>query len=107
MIDDMNANRFTILRSLTLLRQLSLHAGLVDPEHDELPCSKIDTLLDQLGEVVGGGHRALVFSQFTRFLDRVRQRLDEAGIRYCYLDGKTRDRPLVSSGSRAATLRCS
>ena len=26
----MNANRFTILRSLTLLRQLSLHAGLVD-----------------------------------------------------------------------------
>ena len=95
MIEDMNANRFTILRSLTLLRQLSLHAGLVDPEQMEMPCSKIDALLDQLGEVVAGGHRALVFSQFTRFLDLVRWRLDEAGIRYCYLDGKTRDRPLV------------
>jgi superfamily II DNA or RNA helicase len=95
MIEDMNANRFTILRSLTLLRQLSLHAGLVDPDHLEMPCSKIDALLDQLGEVVAGGHRALVFSQFTRFLDLVRCRLDEAGIRYCYLDGKTRDRPLV------------
>ncbi|MGO8961794.1 MAG: DEAD/DEAH box helicase [Streptosporangiaceae bacterium] len=95
MIEDMSANRFTILRSLTLLRQLSLHAGLVDPAHAEMPCSKIDALLDQLGEVVAGGHRALVFSQFTRFLDLVRWRLDAAGIRYCYLDGKTRDRAAV------------
>ena len=30
LIDDLDRNRFTILRSLTLLRQLSLHAGLVD-----------------------------------------------------------------------------
>ncbi len=95
MIEDMNTNRFTILRSLTLLRQLSLHAGLVDPAHLEMPCSKIDALLGQLGEVVAGEHRALVFSQFTRFLDLVRWRLDEAGIGYCYLDGKTRDRPAV------------
>ena len=95
LIDDVDANRFTILRSLTLLRQLSLHAGLVDAEHDDLPCSKLDTLLDLLAEAVGGGHRALVFSQFTRFLERARQRLDAAGIKYCYLDGKTRDRALV------------
>ena len=95
LIDDVNANRFTILRSLTLLRQLSLHAGLVDGQHDDLPCSKLDTLLDLLEEAVGGGHRALVFSQFTRFLARARQRLDDAGIPYCYLDGRTRDRPIV------------
>ena len=31
LIDDLNANRFTILRSLTLLRQLSLHAALIEP----------------------------------------------------------------------------
>jgi superfamily II DNA or RNA helicase len=95
LLDDVDANRFTILRSLTLLRQLSLHAGLVDPDQDELPCRKLDALLDLLGDVVGGGHRALVFSQFTRFLERARQRLDATGISYCYLDGKTRDRPLV------------
>jgi hypothetical protein len=29
----MNSNRFAIFRSLTLLRQLSLHAGLVDEAH--------------------------------------------------------------------------
>ena len=92
LIDDMNSNRFTILRSLTLLRQLSLHAGLIDDTHRDLPCSKIDALLEQLRDVTEGGHRALVFSQFTGFLAKVRRQLDAAGVQYCYLDGKTRDR---------------
>ncbi len=95
LIDDINANRFTILSSLTRLRQLSLHAALVDPAHQDLPCSKLDTLLEQIGDVAASGHRALVFSQFTGFLAHVRDRLDEAGVRYCYLDGKTRDRAAV------------
>jgi SNF2 family DNA or RNA helicase len=92
LIDDINANRFTILASLTRLRQLSLHAALVDSAQADLPCSKIDTLLDQLQDVAASGHRALVFSQFTGFLAHVRDRLELAGIAYCYLDGKTRDR---------------
>jgi superfamily II DNA or RNA helicase len=92
LIGDMNANRLVILRSLTLLRQLSLHAGLAGQEHGDVPCAKIDALLDHLREVTGGGHRALVFSQFTGFLSLVRAALDSAGIEYCYLDGKTRDR---------------
>ncbi len=95
LIDDINANRFTILTSLTRLRQLSLHAALVDSANADLPCSKIDTLLEQIQDVAAGGHRALVFSQFTGFLAHVRERLDAAGIRYCYLDGKTRDRAAV------------
>jgi superfamily II DNA or RNA helicase len=95
LIQDMNANRFTIFRSLTLLRQLSLHAGLVGDTHRDLPSSKIDALLRQLRDVTGGGHRALVFSQFTGFLDKVRGRLDAEGVEYCYLDGKTRNRAAV------------
>ncbi|HLL92874.1 MAG TPA: C-terminal helicase domain-containing protein, partial [Solirubrobacteraceae bacterium] len=51
--------------------------------------------LSQLQDVAAGGHRALVFSQFTRFLRQVRERLDAAGIESCYLDGKTRDRAAV------------
>jgi superfamily II DNA or RNA helicase len=92
LIDDLDANRFTILSSLTLLRQLSLHGALIDDAHLDLPCAKIDLLLSQLQDVAAGGHRALVFSQFTRFLGRVRERLEAAGMEYCYLDGKTRDR---------------
>jgi SNF2 family DNA or RNA helicase len=92
LIGDVDAHRFAILRSLTLLRQLSLHAALVDSEEQDMPCSKIDTLLAQIQDVIAGGHRALVFSQFTRFLGHVRDRFDAAGIRYRYLDGKTQDR---------------
>jgi len=95
LIHDMNRNRFTILRSLTVLRQLSLHAGLVDDKHHDMPCAKLDALVEQLHDVIDGGHRALVFSQFTGFLDLVRARLDAAGIAYSYLDGKTRSRGAV------------
>ncbi len=95
LIDDFDRNRFTILRSITLLRQLSLHPGLVDDGHDAVPCAKLGALVEQLSDVVGGGHRALVFSQFTGFLAKVRERLDHEGIGYCYLDGRTRRRDRV------------
>ena len=54
--------------------------------------AKLDVLLDQLDELREEGHKALVFSQFTSLLAIVRSRLDEAGVRYEYLDGATRDR---------------
>ena len=93
MLDDMNRNRIEILKSLTTLRQLSLDAALLDPAHDQnVPSAKIDVLVEQLQEVAAEGHRALVFSQFTRFLGRVRDRLGAEGIETCYLDGRTRDR---------------
>ena len=92
LLDDLDRNRLTILRSLTVLRQMSLHAGLVDNAHDDIPCAKLDALREQLRDVIDGGHRALVFSQFTGFLAKVRTDLDAAGISYDYLDGKTRNR---------------
>jgi SNF2 family DNA or RNA helicase len=95
LLDDINRHRFTILRSITLLRQLSLHAGLVEDGKNGMPCAKLDTLVEQLSDVVGGSHRALVFSQFTGFLAKARERLDGEGIGYCYLDGRTRKREKV------------
>ncbi|UPK76870.1 DEAD/DEAH box helicase [Nocardioidaceae bacterium SCSIO 66511] len=92
LLDEPDDNRFTILRSLTLLRQLSLDPYLIDDMYANVRSSKIDALLDQLREVVGEGHRALVFSQFTQFLGRVRERLDAEGVTYAYLAGTTRDR---------------
>src|SRR5690606_8535658 len=56
-------------------------------------CSKVDALMEQLVEVVAEGHRGLVFSQFTRFLGTVRERLAAEGVGHVYLDGSTRDRP--------------
>jgi superfamily II DNA or RNA helicase len=92
LLGDFDRNRFTILRSITLLRQLSLHPGLVDADHDAIPSAKLAALTEQLEDVIGGGHRALVFSQFTSYLAKVRDVLDREGIGYCYLDGRTRHR---------------
>ncbi|MBA8795726.1 superfamily II DNA or RNA helicase [Friedmanniella endophytica] len=95
LIEDLEENRFSILASLTLLRQLSLDAALVDDLHDGVPSSKIDLLLEMLPELLGEGHRALVFSQFTGFLQRIADRLDAEGVAYSYLDGSTRNRAAV------------
>ena len=56
------------------------------------PTAKIEVLLDTLRPVVAEGHRALVFSQFTRYLTGVREHLEAAGLRTAYLDGATVDR---------------
>ena len=95
LLDDIQRHRFTILKSLTVLRQMALHPGLVDAAHDTMASAKIDVLTEHLRDIADGGHRALVFSQFTRFLGRVRDRLDAVGIDYSYLDGRTRNRAVV------------
>ncbi len=95
LIEDLDRNRFTVLRSLTLLRRLSLDPALVDDDHNTVPAAKVEVLLEDLTELVGEGHQALVFSQFTTFLTRIRTRLAEADISYAYLDGRTRNRERV------------
>ncbi|MCD2188828.1 DEAD/DEAH box helicase [Actinomycetospora soli] len=97
LLDDVDDNRIAILASITKLRQLSLHPALIG-EDEPGGSAKIDLLVDQLGDVIGGGHRALVFSQFTGFLAHVREALEAAGIAYAYLDGTTRDRAAAIAG---------
>jgi superfamily II DNA or RNA helicase len=95
LIDDLDRNRFIVFRSLTLLRMLSLDASLVDPEYADVPSSKLDVLFEQLDDVLAEGHRTLIFSQFTSFLRKAADRLDEQGIEYAYLDGSTTGRAKV------------
>ncbi|MDQ3627845.1 MAG: DEAD/DEAH box helicase, partial [Actinomycetota bacterium] len=98
LVGDFQKNRIAIFSSLTRLRQLSLDAGLVDEQYDGIGSAKVDVLVDHLTEITAEGHRALVFSQFTSFLRRVRERLEREGIATAYLDGSTRDRAGVVDG---------
>ena len=95
LLQDLDSNRFEIFRSLTLLRQAALAAELVDDEYADVPPTKLDAMMELVTEIAEEGHRALIFSQFTRFLALARERLDMAGIAHCYLDGSTRNRPEV------------
>ena len=102
LVGDLNHNRIAILRSLTLLRQLSLSPSLVDPKHPA-QSAKIDLLVEMLTELAAEGHRALVFSQFTSFLALVKAGMDAAGLGYQYLDGRTRDRAARVEAFRSGT----
>ncbi|HWC61614.1 MAG TPA: DEAD/DEAH box helicase, partial [Verrucomicrobiae bacterium] len=66
---------------------------------------KLDLFGELLEEVVDGGHRALVFSQFTEMLSLLKARLTEEKIEFCYLDGATTNRgAVVERFQRDATI---
>ncbi len=88
----MNKAKIHVLEALLRLRQAACHPGLLDKEKIDAGSSKLDTLLEQLAEILDEGHKALVFSQFTSLLAIVRRRLDRRKIVYEYLDGKTTKR---------------
>ena len=80
--------RIHILAQLTRLRRAACDPRLVNPEF-ALVGGKVRAFAELATELVANGHKALVFSQFVDFLTLLRAPLDEAGIRYQYLDGAT------------------
>ena len=89
---ELGRSKIEVLEALLRLRQAACHPGLIDPERSGDPSAKLDMLVPQLVEVAEEGHKILVFSQFTKFLGLVRDRLDAEGLKYEYLDGRTRNR---------------
>ncbi len=81
-----------VLEALLRLRQAACHPGLVDPTRKRHASAKVDTLLEQLEEVLEEGHKVLVFSQFVSLLAIVKERLEKRRTPFEYLDGATRDR---------------
>lgn len=80
--------RVQILAALTRLRQLACHPRLVDPD-STIESSKLAQAVELIAEVRSEGHRPLVFSQFTRFLQLVKAELMQMGLFVSYLDGST------------------
>lgn len=91
----LNRSKIQILEALLRLRQAACHPGLIDKNNTRIESSKLETLLAQLQELKEGGHKCLVFSQFTSMLAIIRDKLTENDIRYEYLDGSTRKRQSV------------
>ncbi len=87
-------SRMVILNALLRLRQICCDLRLLklDEKKIEAPSGKLDMFGELLEEIIDGGHRALVFSQFTSMLALLRERLDAEGIEYCQLDGSTKNR---------------
>ncbi|NBS52829.1 MAG: hypothetical protein EBS96_09500 [Spartobacteria bacterium] len=88
------AVRMRVLTALLRLRQASCDLRLLGGK-SPTPSAKLEALLELVREASDGGHRTLVFSQFTGMLDLIAPALDEDGITWCRLDGSTRDRSAV------------
>lgn len=84
-------NVLAALEALLRLRQACCHPSLL-PGQKADTSAKVSLLMERLEEGIAEGHKALVFSQWTSFLDLVEPHLDRAGIARCRLDGSTRDR---------------
>ena len=95
LLADPEANRMSVLASITRLRQLALDPALVEESYAHVGSAKVEYVADRLDEIVPGGHRALVFSQFTSFLARIRAALERRGMSVVQLDGSTRNREEV------------
>ena len=84
-----------ILTILLRLRQICCHLNLIESLkklNSKHPSAKMELFRELLSESIDGGHRILVFSQFTSMLALLREDLEKQGIKYCYLDGKTKNR---------------
>jgi superfamily II DNA or RNA helicase len=88
------ATRMKMLTGLLRLRQTCCDLRLLglSPNENGEPSAKLGLLDELLEEIVDGGHRVLVFSQFVKMLDLVKERLAAKGTEYCYLAGLTKNR---------------
>jgi superfamily II DNA or RNA helicase len=87
-------SRLIVLNALLRLRQICCDLRLLQLENvnPDTASGKLDLFGELLQEVLDGGHRVLVFSQFVRMLTLLREKLAAEQIAYCYLDGSTTNR---------------
>lgn len=84
-------NQILIGNALLRLRQVCCHPQLIDLNTIDTNTSsaKLDWLKNALPNLVEEGRRILIFSSFTKMLDRIANSLDELAIEYHKLTGQT------------------
>ena len=92
--DGFNKSRMEILKTLLRLRQTCNHIDLLHLKDikSKNPSGKMDLFFSLLNEAIDSSHRILVFSQFTGMLSILKNELEKKDIKYCYLDGSTKNR---------------
>ena len=92
----MAKSQISILDALLKLRQICCHPRLLKIDmpgfNTNLPSGKFDAFKDMITDIVEGGHKVLVFSQFVQMLHIIRSWLSIAELPFAYLDGTSKDR---------------
>ena len=87
-------SRMQVLSALLKLRQVCNHPQLLGDDFDQegVESGKYEQFKELLDEVVEGGEKVLVFSQFTSMMNIMEKDLKESKIKYLRLDGSTQNR---------------
>lgn len=82
-----------VLATLTRLKQICCHPAIFAKEKAEPGDSaKYDMLLELVLSLIEGGHKSVIFSQYTKMLTIMREELESRGIPFAYLDGSSKNR---------------
>ncbi|MGN0483004.1 MAG: DEAD/DEAH box helicase [Lachnospiraceae bacterium] len=95
---DFNKKKFEILAELTKLRQVCCDPHLCF-ENYKGESAKLESCLDLIKSAMEGGHKILLFSQFTSMLEIIEKRLEQENIAYYKITGET------SKQNRVAMVR--
>lgn len=85
---EFRTSKLQILAEITRLRQICCYPGLVY-EGYEGNSSKLEMCMELVRNAVNGGHKILLFSQFTTMLDVLAVRLKKAKVSFYMLTGST------------------
>jgi len=90
----MGGSKMKIFEGLIKLRQICLHPKMIDPKYSG-SSAKFDLLMMELEKLLKEGHKVLVFSSFVKMLTIVKEEFEKKGLKFSYLDGKTKNREKV------------
>lgn len=86
--EEFRTGKIEILSELTRLRQICCDPALVY-ENYKGNAEKTELCLDLIENAAAGGHKILLFSQFTSMLQTLQEKLDKRGISFYTLTGNT------------------
>lgn len=85
---EFNESKMQLLAELTRLRQICCNPALLY-ENYKGTAAKMDVCMELLRNATEGGHKVLVFSQFTSMLSMLVEKAEENGLSYYILTGQT------------------
>ena len=87
--EEFKNNKIEILSELTRLRQICCHPALCYEDYDG-ESAKMSVCMQMIEDAIKGGHKILLFSQFTSMLEKIEAKLREQNIDYYKLTGETK-----------------
>jgi SNF2 family DNA or RNA helicase len=97
--------RIAVLAALTRLRQICCHAALAGGKRN-IASGKVETLFEILEPLLAEGHKVLVFSQFVRCLEILRQELGRRDIAHHLLTGESLKRDRIVADFESSEGAC-